>query len=333
MSYFGHPLFAAACLVALFLSGLLSFYSTYWLSIWVEAYGHEAHVDIAYYLGIFALLNLLEISFIVFVSILFEWGAWRAARKLHNDFVRALMRVSLSWYKTIPVGRITNRFAGDMASIDSQLSTMLRFSLESATTLLFRIAAVSTIMPIFIVPALFTCFFGIVLAEMYTRTAVVAKRLVSSAQSPVFSQFADTLAGLAVVRGREGMAQAFRDELAAKLRVWSAAAEAQFNCNRWVSVRVDFVTALVALCAGIIAVSKVGLVGAGLVGFSLTNANGLSQTILALVRGMNDLEVEIQSVSLPWVSLLTACTGRCWEVDCHQYPLRISLAGREPVSC
>lgn len=194
-----------------------------------------------------------------------------------------------------------------MASIDGQLSTLLRFSMESATTLLFRIAAVSTIMPVFIVPAFFTCSFGIVLAEMYTRTAVVTKRLYSSALSPVFSQFADTLAGLPVVRGRAGMSEAFCDELAVKLRVWSAAAEAQFNCNRWVSVRVDLVTALVALCAGIIAVSKAGLVGAGLVGFSLTNANGLSQTILALVRGMNDLEVEIQSVSAPIYVIVAEC--------------------------
>ncbi len=304
MSYFGHPLFSISCLIALFLSGLLAYYSTYWLSLWVEAYDKAGPVDVPYYLGIFAFLNLLEIAFTVFISIMFEWGAWRAARKLHNDFVHAVMRVSLSWYKAVPIGRITNRFAGDMASIDGQLSTLLRFSLESATQLVFRILAVSTIMPVFIIPACFTCIFGLVLAEMYTRTAVVTKRLVSSAQSPVFSQFADTLAGLSIIRARDGMSETFQEELANKIRTWSATAEAQFNCNRWVSVRVDLVTALVALCAGIIAVSKVGTVGAGLVGFSLTNANGLSSTILSLVRGMNDLEVEIQSVSTYALSFL-----------------------------
>lgn len=280
------------------LSGLFSFFSTYWLSLWVEAYGQKAHVDAVYYLGIFVLLNLLEVSSTIFGTIMFEWGAWRAAKKLHNHFISAIMYVSLSWYKVIPVGRVTNRFAGDVASMDGQLSTLLRASLESAIQLLYRIAAVSTVMPVFMVPAFFTCLVGIVLAEMYTRAAVVTKRLYSSAQSPVFSHFADTLAGLSVVRGRSGMARVFCDELAVKLRIWTATAEAQPNCNRWVSIRTDFITALVALCAGIIAVSKAGLVGAGLVGFSLTNANGLSQTILALVRSMNNLEVEIQSVRI-----------------------------------
>ncbi|KAM6482454.1 P-loop containing nucleoside triphosphate hydrolase protein [Trichoderma sp. SZMC 28011] len=295
MRYFGHPLFAVFCLVGLAGSNVFFFASSYWMGIWVEAYNNNAHVDIAYYMGIYAAFTFAELISFGLVIIAFEWGAWRAGRKLHNDFIRAVMRVPLSWFKTIPIGRITNRFSGDMASIDSGLSSMLRVTFDSIMMLFARIAAVSSIMPIFMIPAFFTCIFGVVVGEMYTRTAVIIKRLASSAQSPVFSQFADTLAGLPIIRARAGMGETFGRDLASKLRVWSAAAEANYNCNRWVAMRVDFVTSLVALFAGIIALSKVGVVGAGLVGFSLNNANGLSQTILMLVRAMNDLEVEMQS--------------------------------------
>ncbi|KAF4980390.1 hypothetical protein FZEAL_3589 [Fusarium zealandicum] len=295
MSYFGHPLFVVFCLGLLLSTNIFTFAGTLWLSVWVEAYNQKAHVDITYYLGIFAAFTFLEIGAYSLAIVMFEWGAWRAARRLHNDFIRAIMRVSLSWFKHIPIGRITNRFSSDMASIDGAISSMLRLMLDTALLMLFRIGAVSSIMPVFMIPALFTCLFGVVIGEMYTRTAVVIKRLTSSAQSPVFSQFADTLAGLPVIRARAGMPSAFREELAAKLRAWTASSEANFNANRWVAVRVDFVTALVTLSAGIIAVSQAGVVAAGLVGFSLTNANGLSQTILLLVRAMNDLEVEMQS--------------------------------------
>lgn len=249
-------------------------------------------------MGVFALLTCGEMLVYGVIVIMFEWGSWRAARRLHNDFIRAVMRVPLAWFKAVPVGRITNRFSGDMASIDGALGPMLRSSLDMLLQLLFRVGAVGAIMPVFVAPGLAACCVGVVVGEMYTRTAVVIKRLASSAQSPVFSQFADTLAGLPVIRARRGMARAFGVGLSDKLRVWSAASAANYNCNRWVSVRIDLVTALVALLAGIIAVSKVGLVGAGLVGFSLTNANDLSQTILMLVRTMNDLEVEMQSVCL-----------------------------------
>ncbi|KAF5645690.1 hypothetical protein F52700_2253 [Fusarium sp. NRRL 52700] len=295
MSYFGHPVFVAVCLGLLLATNIFTFSSLLWLSVWVEAYNHQAHIDIPYYMGIFAGLTFLEIGSYCLAIILFEWGAWNAAKRLHNDFIHAIMHVSLSWFKHVPIGRITNRFSSDMASLDGTISTMLRIMLDTFLLMLFRIGAVSSIMPVFMVPALFTCLFGVLIGEAYTRTAVVIKRLTSSAQSPVFSQFADTLAGLPVIRARSDMSSRFREELAARLRTWSASAEASFNANRWVAVRVDLVTALVSLSAGMIAVSQTGVVAAGLVGFSLTNANGLSQTILLLVRAMNDLEVEMQS--------------------------------------
>ncbi|KAH8172831.1 ABC transporter domain-containing protein [Sarocladium implicatum] len=298
LGYFGTPSFIFFVLFCMLISNIFTVMATYWLSLWSDAYTTSpspSDVNAAFYMGFFALITFSEILSYAAIIVLFELGAWRAARRLHNDFIRAVMRVSLSWFKIIPIGRVTNRFAGDMASIDNSLPSLLRNLIDFMMLLLFRVAAISSIMPVFIVPSLFACVFGITLGEMYTRTAVVIKRLTSSAQSPIFSQFGDTLAGLPVVRARAGMAQAFKQELASKLRVWSASAETNYNCNRWIAVRVDFVTALVSLTAGAIAVSKAGVIGAGLVGFSLSNANGLSQTILMLVRSMNDLEVEMQS--------------------------------------
>lgn len=296
MNYFGHPAFGISCIVGLLLSNLFFFGSSLWLSIWIEAYDKYDYVNVTFYLSIYGVLAFLEFFSYGIIVIVFEWGAWRAGRALHNDFIRSVMASPLSWFNTIPIGRIINRFSGDMASIDGQLSGMVRGSLDAVMMFFFRIVSISSIMPVFMIPSFFTCLFGIVIGEMYTRTAVIIKRLTSSSQSPVFSQFADTLAGLPVIRARAGKSQAFREELADKLRIWSASSESNYNCNRWVAVRIDFVTSLISLCAGIIAISQVGVVSAGLVGFSLSNANGLNQTILYLVRAMNDLEVEIQSV-------------------------------------
>ncbi|KAK1729478.1 LOW QUALITY PROTEIN: ABC transporter type 1, transmembrane domain-containing protein [Colletotrichum acutatum] len=295
MTYFGGPGYAVFCMFLMLLSQLSVMGGTLWLSVWVDAYDRQTAVDIAFYLGIYAAVTVTESVLYAAVFLVFENGAWHAARKLHNDFIRAVMRVSLSWYKKTPVGRIINRFSSDMSSLDLSVSPQLRAFLESSLALVIRIFAISSIMPIFIVPAAVASTCGLVVGEIYTRTAVTIKRLVASSQSPIFSQFADTLAGLPIIRARAGMPDTFGDNLADKLRVWSRAAEAHFNCNRWVAMRVDVITALVGLSAGIIAVSKAGLVGAGLVGFSLHNATGLSQTILGLVRSMNDLEVELQS--------------------------------------
>lgn len=298
MTYFGSPMYAIFCILVMVLMNCSWIGGSLWLSVWVEAYSREEAVNIAFYLGIYALFALGESVGYACVILVFENGAWRAARRLHNDFLSAVMNVSLSWYKRVPVGRVINRFSRDMYAIDSMVCGQLQRFLDSAQGIIFRLAAISSILPIFVVPAAVTCFVGVVIGELYTRTAVTVKKLVSSAQSPVFTQFSDTLAGLAIIRAREGMPEAFGEVLADRLSVWSRAAEANYNCNRWVAMRIDFITALVALCAGMIAVSKAGVVAAGLVGFSLTNATGLSSTILAMVRSMNDLEVELQSVSV-----------------------------------
>lgn len=294
MSYFGGPAYTVLvfALICLYQATLIA--SALWLSVWVDAYSYRDAVNIAFYLGIYVAISLGELVVDGLTFLVFENGGWIAAKKLHETCLRAVMAAPLSWYNKVPVGRIVNRFSRDINSIDTSLPQMLRYFLELATGLLFEIGAVSSIMPVFILPAAVTCFCGIFAGEMYTRTAVVVKRLVSSSRSPVFSQFGDSLAGLAVIRARADMPKIFGDRLAERLRSFSRASEANYNCNRWVSVRIDFVTAAVSLAAGAIAISKAGIVAAGLVGFSLSNATSLSWTIMGLVRSMNEVEVELQ---------------------------------------
>ncbi|KAH8889816.1 P-loop containing nucleoside triphosphate hydrolase protein [Thozetella sp. PMI_491] len=295
MLHFGGPLYAVFAILTSIFVNVVFIGTSWWLAYWVDSYKSEATVNIAFYLGIYILFTIGSILVDALCFLTYANGAWIAARRLHQACLRSVMNVSLAWWKKVPVGRVVNRFSSDMSSLDNQLVHMLQAFLEAIIQIFLRLGAVSSILPIFILPGIFTCFVGAIAGEMYTRTAVVVRRLVSSSQSPVFSQFSDSMAGLAVIRARGSMPQVFRDKLAERLRDYSRAQEANFNINRWVSVRVDFVTALVSLCAGIIAVAKTGEFDAGLVGFSLANASGLGDTIMMLVRSMNELEVEMQS--------------------------------------
>ncbi|KAH6659572.1 ATP-binding cassette transporter abc1 [Truncatella angustata] len=295
MAYFGNPLIAVG-------AGLMSILGTasavgtgLWIAVWVDAYGSGEAGNIAFYLGIYGAWSFAEILIAALTFVFYESGGWYAARTLHSIFIESVMKVPLSWYKTTPIGRVVNRFSRDMNSIDMSLSMYLRFCFEAFTRLIFQIGAVGSVMPVFMLPAAVCCVVGILAGEMYTRTAVAVKRIVSSSQSPLFSQFADSLSGIAVIRARAGMPKTFGNQLAEKLRIFERASESHYNCNRWVALKVDMATTLVTVAAGAIAVSKAGTVAAGLVGFSLTNATTLSQIIIMLVRTMNELEVEMQS--------------------------------------
>lgn len=182
-----------------------------------------------------------------------------------------------------------------MASLDNMLYRLLANTVYLFASLVLQMTAISSIMPIFLLPGLVAIVIGVTAGEAYTRTAVVVKRLVSSSQSPVFSQFADDMAGIQVIRARKGVPQSFANRLAERLRGYNRSSETNYNLNRWVALRVDFVTAIVIVIAALIAIAKIGAISAGLVGFSLQAASGLSSSILYLVRMLNELEVEMQS--------------------------------------
>ncbi|KAI0171779.1 ABC transporter [Hypoxylon sp. FL1284] len=295
MRLFGSPIYAILALLISVISTASYVGTGLWVAVWVDAFGKDDAYNVAFYLGIYAAWSAADIIFNGLTYVAYENGGWFAARTLHATFMKAVMSVPLSWYKATPVGRVVNRFSRDMDSIDSQLAGMLRLCLEMLTRLLFQIVAVGSVLPVFMLPAAACCSVGIFAGETYTRTAVIVKRLVSSSQSPLYAQFADSLAGLPVIRARANMPRIFGDQLADKLRVFEKASEAQFNCNRWVALKIDMMTNIVTLAAGAIAVSKAGHVAAGLVGFSLTNATTLSILILLFVRAGNDLEIELQS--------------------------------------
>lgn len=133
MRLFGNPLYAILAIGMSVLS-TASFVGTgLWIAVWVDAYGKDDAYDIAFYLGIYAAWSLTDIMFSGLAYMAYENGGWYAARTLHTTFIKSVMSVSLSWYKTTPVGRIVNRFSRDMESVDTQLAGS-KSSLSSSTT-------------------------------------------------------------------------------------------------------------------------------------------------------------------------------------------------------
>ncbi|OGM49209.1 ABC multidrug transporter [Aspergillus bombycis] len=291
MLLFGGPCYAPVAMAVTIAVQLAYFAITYWLSIWMGAYEKYENPNSLYYLGVYAAAIILFLLLQLSGNLLYQYGSWTAAKKMHRRLVTAVLSAPISWFDQNPIGRLINRFGNDTRSLDTVLIDWLRMSIENGLRFLLRIASVASIMPIFALPAAVICTVGFVIGEMYTRTQVSIKRLTSINYSPVFSHFTDSLSGLCVIRARKDMDLVFQRLLAEKLAVHARSAETQYNCNRWISVRSDFCAASVAAAAGCVAYFWSG--PAGLVGFSLTNAIGLSQNILNLVRTMNELEVEL----------------------------------------
>jgi ABC-type multidrug transport system fused ATPase/permease subunit len=295
MLLFGGVPYAIVALFTAFLTQFAFFSIALWLSQWTGAYSKSETVDIGYYLGIYACILLGFNLMVPINNLVFQYGNWKAARSLHARLTDAVLNSPIRWFDYQPIGTILNRFSQDIQSLDSVLLNWLRMTLDNQLRLLFRVGGIASILPIFALPAAVFCSIGFAVGEIYTRAQISIKRLTSATRSPIFAHFSETLVGLPTIRAQRGMKEVFGLMLADHLRNNSRAYEALYNSNRWVSVRADAVAASVSAAAGIIAVMKSDTISAGLVGFSLTNAIGLSQTILTMVRNMNELEVELNS--------------------------------------
>ena len=201
MSNFGNPLFLAGLWFAVSLGQTGNILSNWWIAKWSDAYaeyGHDAHAG--FYLSVTAGIAG-GIAFVdVITSTFFQKGAWNAAKKLHYRLVRGVFRAPISWFDTTPVGRIINRFAKDISSLDQRLLMWLQYVVDSGMQIVFRIGAVTSVMPIFVVPALTVAFIGYVMGEIYVRANIAVKRCVSVTESPLFSHFGDTIIGAVTIR-------------------------------------------------------------------------------------------------------------------------------------
>lgn len=295
MVLFGGVPHALLAIISALVVQLAYFSITIWLSVWTNATaGKDGQLTSqSYYLCVYTgtVLGFVLLQFSN--NFIYQRGGWHASKTMHQRLISAIVKAPVAWFDHAPIGQILNRFGLDTQSMDAVLVDWLRMTLDNGLRFMLRLAGIASIMPIFALPAGFFCMIGFTTGELYSRAEISIKRIVAIKFAPVFSHFNETSTGMAVIRARRSFEGVFQQLLADKLSQHMRAAEAQFNCNRWVSIRSDFCAATIAITAGCIAYYKSG--SAGLVGFSLTNAIGLSQTILTLVRNMNELEVELNS--------------------------------------
>jgi ABC-type multidrug transport system fused ATPase/permease subunit len=201
MGNFGSPFFLAGLWFVVSLGQTGNILSNWWIAQWSDAYArYGPNTNAGFYLAGAGIIATAMAFIEVITSTFYQRGAWTAAKKLHAKLVRGVFRAPISWFDVTPVGRIINRFAKDISSLDMRLLMWLQYVIDSALQIVFRIGAVSSVMPIFVVPAVVVAFIGYVLGEVYVRANIAVKRCQSITESPLFSHFGDTILGAVTIR-------------------------------------------------------------------------------------------------------------------------------------
>jgi ATP-binding cassette, subfamily C (CFTR/MRP), member 1 len=194
---------ASTVLVLVFGVATSTFFNlpTFWLKLWTGASSKSGQRGDYKYLGVYGLFQCLALLFLmllvyqILIVIVTKTGL-----DLHLRLLRTVANASLFFFSTTDSGAITNRFSQDMQLIDMQLPhglVNLTFSVFVATGQIILIIA-SSLWVRLTFPIILTLFY--VVQKFYLRTSRQLRFLDLEAKSPLYTNFLETLSGLATIR-------------------------------------------------------------------------------------------------------------------------------------
>ncbi|XP_040061540.1 ATP-binding cassette sub-family C member 4 [Ixodes scapularis] len=220
----------------------------------------------------------------------------RASVNLHNRMFRSVIRAPIYFFDTNPIGRIQNRFAKDLGTIDDLLPPTGLDITFIFLNLLGVLVVVAVISPWIIVPTLvlFVVFFF--LRRFYMRTARDVKRLEGVTRSPVFSHLSTSLYGLTTIRAFG--AQSTFERMFDTKQDHHTSAWYMFLCTaRWFGITLDSICfAYITVVTMSLALSGDGSVSGGGIGLAIANALMLTGMFQWGVRQSAEIESQMTSV-------------------------------------
>uniref|UniRef100_A0A670ZSQ6 ABC-type glutathione-S-conjugate transporter n=1 Tax=Pseudonaja textilis TaxID=8673 RepID=A0A670ZSQ6_PSETE len=265
-----------------------------WLSDWTNDalhYQNETYpVTRDVRVGIYGTLGAS--LFLLIATGLTSFGAIRASRVMHEQLLSNILRVPMSFFDSTPTGRIMNRFAKDIFTVDETIPISLRSWMSCFFMILSTLVIICIATPYF---AIITLLLGILyyfILQFYVATSRQLRRLDSVTRSPIYSHFGETVSGLSVIRAF-GHQERFLQHNEKIVDVNQKSVYSWLVSNRWLAVRLELVGNLTVFFAALLAVFVKNSLNSGIVGLSISS---ITQTLNWLVRMTSELETNIVAI-------------------------------------
>ncbi|XP_066291273.1 multidrug resistance-associated protein 1-like isoform X9 [Branchiostoma lanceolatum] len=275
-----------------------SIYSNIWLSEWSNDQPINGTQDAGLRdlrLGVYGALGIAQGIFSSMMRLSSALGGVRASRYLHSLLLSSVLSLPMEFFETNTIGRILNRFASDIYTVDRVIAERLNVFLRclfGAISCVIVITMSTPIIATVLLPLGILYFF---VQRFYVATSRQLKRIESISRSPIYSHFGETVQGTSTIRAYDREQQFFFQNQA-KVDENQVAYYPMIVSNRWLALRLEFVGNCIVLFAALFAVIGRETLSPGIVGLSITYALQITQTLNWMVRMTSELETNIVAV-------------------------------------
>uniref|UniRef100_H0WIX5 ATP binding cassette subfamily C member 2 n=1 Tax=Otolemur garnettii TaxID=30611 RepID=H0WIX5_OTOGA len=274
--------------------------SNFWLSAWTsdsKIYNSTNYPasqrDLR--VGVYGALGAAQGICVLIANLWSVHGSTHASNILHKQLLNNILLAPMRFFDTTPTGRIVNRFAGDISTVDDTLPMSFRSWMLCFLGIISTLVMICMATPIFIVVIIPLGIIYVSVQMFYVATSRQLKRLDSVTRSPIYSHFSETVSGLPVIRAFEHQ-QRFLNHNEMEIDNNQKCVFSWIVSNRWLAVRLELVGNLIVFCSALMIVIYRHTLSGDIVGFVLSNALNITQTLNWLVRMTSEVETNIVAV-------------------------------------
>lgn len=272
-------------------------FPTIWLNWWAAANADKPNQRLGYYLGIYAMLGVLALLFLVV-------SCWQmivtmvplSGNTFHRNLLKTVLDAPMSFFAATDAGITINRFSQDLQLIDMDLPIA---ALNTFATLVLCIAqivliAVGSYYTAVAFPFLFLALWAI--QHIYLRTSRQLRFMDLEAKSPLYALFTESVTGLATLRAF-GWRSAMEDKLHELLDRSQRPYYLLYAVQRWLTLVLDMFVAGIAVLLIVLVTQLRGVLPTGLIGVALVNVILFSQNLKLLMMFWTNLETHIGAIA------------------------------------
>ncbi|UZJ53675.1 hypothetical protein CBS101457_002995 [Exobasidium rhododendri] len=265
--------------------------SSYWLVFWEE---DEFQQSTTFYMAVLAGIAVSISVFSTFYRLCFGSMSYFASRWLHYATLRRLLQTPMSWFDTVPIGRIENRMIKDFDVLDNRLIFNLQIGLTAATNILGPCILICVLAPYFVVCLAAGLAFSYGSSLFYRRTSRELQRVDALLRSKLYAHFSQCLQGQMTLQAYNRCGAALLDHLAL-LDDQNDAYIMMIAAQRWLGLRLGLFGNLLSFIVAIVVVVNRGKLTPSQAGVALSSIVSATQALSLLARQFAEVENDFNS--------------------------------------